>query len=200
MTSPYISTATSSGSVNIKVNNLKPDRSGNITVPLSSLSDMLLTSLADGDVIKYDSSTQKFKNGVGSSGSLSGLTDVWIPYSALDGGQVLSYVSRLQKWINWKLSHTQLDDIGTTSHTNLDLFYNSKGVASGLASLDSTGKVQISQIPAIAITNVFTANTIQARNALTVQTGDVAIVVSDPTPSNNSSYIYDGSTWKSLVL
>ena len=103
MSSPYISSNhQSSGSVNIKVNNLKPDRSGNITVPLSSLSDMLLTSLADGDVIKYDSSTQKFKNGVGSSGSLSGLTDVMVPYSPLWGGQVLSYVPMINKWINWK--------------------------------------------------------------------------------------------------
>ena len=45
------------------------------------------------------------------------------------------------------ISHTELSDIGSNTHTQLDTFVNSKGQNNGLATLDSGGKVPISQLP-----------------------------------------------------
>lgn len=65
-----------------------------------------------------------------------------------------------------------------------------KGVANGYASLDGNAKIPTSQLPALALTDVNVVADIAARNALTVQEGDVAIVTDIST-----SYIYDGATW-----
>lgn len=51
----------------------------------------------------------------------------------------------------------------------------SKGVADGVASLGSDGKLPTSQVPAIAITDTFVVASEAAMLALTAQTGDVAI-------------------------
>lgn len=82
-----------------------------------------------------------------------------------------------------------------------------KGQVNGYASLDSSGKVPSSQIPAIAISEIFTVNNITARDALIigpnpgeVQTGDIAIVTdasADPEIlTGGATYIYDGTAWK----
>lgn len=81
-----------------------------------------------------------------------------------------------------------------------------KGAANGVATLSSVGKVPTSQLPALAITEVFVVADIAARNALVagaddgqVQEGDVAIVLSDSGFLNNrKSYIYDGTGWQIL--
>lgn len=49
------------------------------------------------------------------------------------------------------------------------------GAANGVATLDSGGKVPTAQLPALAITDVFTVATQSAMLALAAQTGDVAI-------------------------
>lgn len=49
------------------------------------------------------------------------------------------------------------------------------GAANGVASLDSTGKIVSSQLPAITITDTFVVASQAAMLALTVQTGDVAV-------------------------
>lgn len=95
---------------------------------------------------------------------------------------------------------TQLDAKQETSE---------KGAANGYASLDATGKVPSSQIPAVAITEVFEAADITARDALTigsgageVQEGDVVIVTDASADaaitSGAASYIYDGAAYKLL--
>ena len=142
MSNPFLKSYNSSGSSNISVNSIKPNTLGNIKVPLSSLSDVVLTSISDGQVIKYDSSTQKFINGSGGGGSLSTLTDCTIATPL--NNQVLQYNSTSSTFNNAKLSHTQIDDIGTVTHANLDLFYNSKGVPNGLSSLGADGKINLS--------------------------------------------------------
>jgi len=80
------------------------------------------------------------------------------------------------------------------------------GSASGVASLDANGKIPSSQLPAIAVTDVFPVADIAARDALTVgagdgevQEGDVAIVVDASADAaitaGAASYIYGGSSW-----
>jgi hypothetical protein len=62
-----------------------------------------------------------------------------------------------------------------------------KGSASGVASLDGTGKIPSSQLPALAITSVYTAASEIAQLALTTQEGDVAVRTDE-----NKSYIHNG--------
>jgi len=67
------------------------------------------------------------------------------------------------------------------------------GTASGVASLDAVGKIPSNQLPAISITNVFVVPDVPSRDALTVQTGDVAKIT-----TTSESFIYDGTTWMLL--
>lgn len=86
-----------------------------------------------------------------------------------------------------------------------------KGAANGVASLDANAKIPSSQLPAIAITEVFVVADIAARDALTVgsgdgevQEGDVVRVTdasADPgITSGAASYIYDGSAYVLLKV
>lgn len=68
------------------------------------------------------------------------------------------------------------------------------GVAGGLATLDGSGKIPTSQVPSIAITDVYVVADIAARDALTVEEGDVA-KVSDAGAGLPKTYIYDGASW-----
>ena len=72
---------------------------------------------------------------------------------------------------------------------------SAKGAANGVASLDSSGKVPVAQLPSIALVDTFTVSTQAAMLALTAQTGDVCIrtdlnetfilAVNDPTTLAN---------------
>lgn len=77
-----------------------------------------------------------------------------------------------------------------------------KGAANGVATLGADGKIPSAQIPALALTEVFVVADITARDALTVQEGDVAKVTdasADPAvTSGSASYIYDGAAWVRL--
>ncbi|NBT59159.1 hypothetical protein EBT16_10285, partial [bacterium] len=76
---------------------------------------------------------------------------------------------------------------------NLKLNTSLKGVANGLAELDGSGRIPSAQLPAIALTDVHVVANNAARDALSVEEGDVAIVSGD-----GKSYIYDGSAWQEL--
>jgi hypothetical protein len=69
------------------------------------------------------------------------------------------------------------------------------GQPSGIATLDVNGKLESSQVPSIAITDVFVVADIAARDALTgIEEGDVAKVL-DAGAGLPKTYIYDGSAW-----
>ena len=52
----------SSSSTNIKVNNIKSNAFGNIAVPLSSLPDISISSIANNQQLVYDSTLSQWKN------------------------------------------------------------------------------------------------------------------------------------------
>lgn len=79
---------------------------------------------------------------------IDNLSDVVVSTPA--SGQVLTYNGT--NWINSTPSsgvtdHTLLTNIGTNTHTTIDSFISSKGVADGLAPLDSSGKVFATMLP-----------------------------------------------------
>ncbi len=72
------------------------------------------------------------------------------------------------------------------------------GTSSGdIPILDGSGKISTSVLPALAITETHVVADIAARDALSVQEGDVAIV-NDDGSGNPNTYIYDGSSWQEL--
>ena len=73
-----------------------------------------------------------------------------------------------------------------------------KNSMNGVAGLDPQGKIYSNQLPAIAITTPHTVANISARDNLTVQEGDVAIVLDDGA-GYTRSYIYDDTnTWREM--
>lgn len=66
------------------------------------------------------------------------------------------------------------------------LVTSQKGQANGFASLDVSGKLNVSQLPDLAITDVFVVQELSDRDALnsSVQSGDVVKVVADHTASD----------------
>lgn len=61
------------------------------------------------------------------------------------------------------------------------------------------GKIPVSQIPAIAITETYVVASIEERDELIAQEGDVCIVnIEGEQADESASYIYDGEQWKLL--
>lgn len=76
---------------------------------------------------------------------------------------------------------------------------SNKNVANGYAGLDATGKIANAQLPPLAITST-TVVPLKA-DLVTISTaneGDVGIVISDPTPGNNGSYILATEPYSTL--
>lgn len=71
---------------------------------------------------------------------------------------------------------------------------SNKNVANGYAGLDGSGLIATSQLPALAITTTHVVADLVARDALTVQEGDVAVVT-----GTSESFIWDGTAWVELV-
>jgi len=106
---------------------------------------------------------------------------------------------------------SRLNGVSSDIQTQLDNKVDTSqlGANSGVATLNASGKLTNAQIPAIAVTEVFTAADITARDALTIGTGDGEIqegdvvVVTDASADPNvtsgaASYIYDGTAYQQL--
>lgn len=70
--------------------------------------------------------------------------------------------------------------------------------ANALAALDGSGKLPTSLLPGLAISNVSVVADLTARDALTVEEGDIA-KVTDSGDGTARDYIYDGSAWQEIV-
>ena len=74
-----------------------------------------------------------------------------------------------------------------------------EGQPDGLATLDGAGKIPAGQIPSIALSETFVVTDITARDALTVEEGDVAIVTDGDGNGSTLTFIFDGSSWLEIV-
>jgi hypothetical protein len=121
--------------------------------------------------------------------------------SKLDGVAAGATANSTDAQLRDRSTHTGSQAISTITNlqTTLDakVDASTKGVANGVASLDANGKVPTSQIPALALSDVYVVADNAARDALVtspgVQEGDVAIVT-----GTSTSYVYDGTTWQAL--
>lgn len=87
----------------------------------------------------------------------------------------------------------QLDTLATYANSTF-IPLSQKGAANGVATLGADSKIPTSQLPALAITDVHVVANIAARDALTVEEGDVA-KVTDAGAGLPRTYIYDGAAW-----
>ena len=73
---------------------------------------------------------------------------------------------------------------------------------SGISGSDTSGKLLLSDLPALGITNVFSVSTLGARNSLSgVVEGDVCVVTADSNGNNNETYKNSGSgNWVTISL
>ena len=192
---PYLLDFTS-GSSDITVNKLKTNYLGNISVPLSSLPDVniITESLASGELLSYNADSAKWSNIAQTPSTypfslFQALSERNQPngYASLDRNSKI-----LLGYLPAGYNHTDLSNIGTNTHAQIDTFISSKSQNNGLASLNSDGKLLSSQIPSLSIISVTTVDTIIERNALTgIEQGDVCVVSNDG--SNNGTYINDGT-------
>ena len=117
MSSPFISSNKSSGRITV---NGVSSSTGNLELPLSSLSDIDFSSLSDNEIIKYNSATGKWNNAIlNVVSSLSSLSDVTLTNPS--NYQVLRYNG--SKWVNATLAlQTNLSLIGDCQITMPDCY------------------------------------------------------------------------------
>lgn len=75
------------------------------------------------------------------------------------------------------LSGNPTHDLAAAPKQYVDLFVekSQRGAANGVATLDATGKITISQLPPMAISNTFVVSSQTEMLSLTAQTGDLAV-------------------------
>lgn len=111
--------------------------------------------------------------------------------SALPASNVVVTPSGNLSSVNAQLALQELQ--GDIDSINADY-----GAANGLATLDGSGKVPTAQLPSIVFVDVYAVADIPARDTLTVQEGDVAIVA-DAGSGVSKTYVYDGTSWLEMV-
>ena len=76
----------------------------NVAFPTSQLNDLSnvdITSPTNGQVLKYNSSTQKWENGTGGGGGASAISDLTdVDLTSPVDGQLLMYDATNNEWIN----------------------------------------------------------------------------------------------------
>lgn len=144
-----------------------------ITVPNSDIDlGAIATNASDISNHISNASGAHASSAISFDNTVSGLTATNVK-TAID--EVEGRLDTAESNITTYSDHTNLSNVGTNTHAQIDTFIASKGSASGLASLGADGKLTSSQIPAIAIVDTFVVSSEVAMLALTVQTGDVAV-------------------------
>ena len=111
---------------------------------LASLGDVFINNLEDGDSLVYDAVADRWENRSILLGfALSNLIDVEL--TSLAGGDILRYDSGDDLWKNVSLA-SLLAPYALLTDLNDYQLLSEKGEANGYASLDSGGKVPLSQI------------------------------------------------------
>lgn len=155
-----------------------------------SASDVWVVAAGGGGLAEPVASGTFGGGGGGGATELDGLSDVTLTTETT--GDLIRYNG--SQWVNYPDSNYAASG---HNHSGTYVETSDVGSANGVASLDGSGKVPTAQLPALALTDVHVVADITARDALTVQEGDVAIVT-DAGSGDPASYIYDGTSWQEL--
>lgn len=151
---------------------------------------------ADGQVMKVDANGQLYW--AEDATSAAGITNI-LPAS---GSAVNASISSGVATLSFDASKVNLVDlagnlpyarISGTPTLGTAASLNTGTSAGNIPVLDASGKLVDSVLPALAITDVNVVADNTARDALTVQKGDIAIVTGE-----NKTYAYDGSAWQEI--
>lgn len=160
----------------------------------SDLPNNIVTSPANGDIYLQkglSSTDQALWQYVGSA---------WVKLQIVNANLTdITQITKSPKTVlGTDATGTNIKSLSTTDLSTMiglgTAAYLSTGTDSGnIPVLDATGKIPVSTLPSIAITDVYSVADIDARDALTAHEGDIAIVT-----SNSTSYIYDGTNWQAI--
>jgi len=122
-------------------------------------------------------------------------TDTFALYDVTATGIRKATFGTIESALN--ITHSQITDFDPANYVPTSQL----GANSGVATLDSGGKVPTSQMPPLALTDIHVVADITARNAITPkEEGDVAIVTDASADSNidsgGASYVWDGTAWE----
>lgn len=151
------------------------------------LSANLPTSALNGELL-FTTDTKKFYVGNGTGNALTEFKNATELTSILSGKSDTGH------------THTASNITDFSSATDARIT-TQKGVANGIATLDTAGKIPTTQIPS-TFKEAAVVVDIAARDALTAFSGLHALVLNataDATvPSGGAEYVYDGSSWRKI--
>lgn len=110
--------------------------SGSAVAYINDIGDVVITNPTNGQVLMYNSTTQKWVNGTLST-TLAGLTDTQI--ASLQNGQVLKYNATSQKWENAEDTGGILPHLIIIAETGESVVKAVKGTTEIIATETSTG-------------------------------------------------------------
>jgi hypothetical protein len=171
--------------------------------------------MAAGTTIKHKRKAGAFVNGELAAGEFGVDVSTGLVYLSVNGTtvQALSVIVAALDDVGDVVitsvadNHLLAYDSGTSKFTNQTaaqagvIAAAEKGAVSGVATLDSGGKIPSAQLPAIAVGETFTVGSQAAMLALTAQIGDVAI----RTDLSNARFLLTGTStvladWKTLEI
>jgi hypothetical protein len=174
---------------------------------ISQLVNVTITSPANDQVLKYngvawinttDTDTNNYPTGIAfdvNTGVLSISRNLLTALTFdIDGRYYVSLDGKVP-FSDLKTTPTTLAGYGITDAAAIN--HNHTNVYAPVENIGTVEtpnwKLPASYVPALAITQTYVVASLEAQNALTVQTGDVAIRT-----DINKSFIYDGSVWQEL--
>lgn len=167
---------TSGTNINVSYN----DVSGVLTISstastdsLDDIGDVTITSASTGDLVRWNGSA-------------------WVNY-ADSNYAASSHTHAASDVTSGTLADARISESSVTQHESALSISSSqisdKASANGVASLDGTGKIPSSQLPAIALSEVSVVASQSAQLALTAQEGDVVVRT-----DQSATYIHNGGT------
>ena len=143
------------------------------TDSLDDIGDVTITSAATGDLVRWNGSA-------------------WVNYAGSNYA-ASSHTHAASDVTSGTFADARISESSVTQHESALSIASSqisdKASANGVASLDGTGKIPSSQLPAIALSEVFVVASQAAQLALTAQEGDVVVRTDQST-----TYIHNGGT------
>lgn len=167
-----------SGSTGLSVSNSPITSAGTIALTLSTELQGLSGLASNGLVVRTGVGTYASRSIVSGNGTititnpLGSAGNIGLDLTTVgSAGTYRSVTTDVYGRVTAGTNPTTLAGYGITDAINV----SEKGAVNGVATLDSTGKIPVSQLPAIAINETFVVNSEAAMLALTAQTGDMAV-------------------------